>query len=173
MMKANVYIILLILLVSCSRRAAPDVTAELMERGGGMVDVRITNGLASEAVLISPQSPNLLIDAERCTVVLSTKVAEWNRPYDFTPQLVAIKAGETRIFTVNASHAVPSKCGRWRFDLEYTYLAAREAREAARQDSVRFRGYVLRNQHLTARSSPASPPPAPRPPSPAPAPGRR
>lgn len=174
MTKANVSrITLLILLASCSRHTGPRVTADLVERAGGMVDVRITNGLASEVILISPRSPDLLIDAERCTVLLSTKVGEWNRPYDFTPELVTLEAGETRVFTVNPSHAVPNKCRRWRFDLEYTYLPAGEAREAARQDSVQFRAYVLRNQKLTARSSPASPPPAPRPPSPGPAPGRR
>src|SRR5687768_1100476 len=91
---------LVILMLSCVMYPELDVVARVARRGVATIDIQLENGSSVDVLLISPKKPNRQLDEERCTLLLSTKVQEWILPYAFTPDLVEIKAGETRTVSV-------------------------------------------------------------------------
>ena len=141
-------LVLVMLMASCARGYGSDVVADVAARGINKVDVRLVNQTGVDVLLISPTRPNRQLDQERCSVLLSTRVQEWVRPYDFTPDLVQISAGEVRTFSVELREDVPANCREWKVQLEYAYVPAKEGHEARKGRSSDFRGYVLENQRI-------------------------
>jgi hypothetical protein len=146
-------LLLSLLVMACARHTASDVIAEIARCNPKTIEIRVTNRSMVDTLLISPERPNRQVDAKRCSVLLSTKAEEWIRPYGFTPDLVALKAGETRTFTVELRESLPRNCREWQVELEYTYILAREARVALGRNSLDFRHFVMGHQRIVRRGS--------------------
>lgn len=147
-MRRTIRLVLVVLTVSCARGYGRDVVADVAARGPNTVAVRVVNQTGIDVLLLSPMRPNRQLDPGGCTLLLSTKVQEWVRPYDFTPDLVQIRAGEKRTFSVELREDVPANCRGWEIELEYAYVPAKEGSEARKGRASDFRGYVLENQRI-------------------------
>lgn len=140
--------VILMLVMSCAGELGTGVSAKVVGRNAGKVDVRISNDSGIAILLISPTKPNRQVDRERCSVLLSTRVQDWIRPYDFTPEVVEVESHENETFSIDLREDAPASCRSWEVKLEYAYVPAREGREVLKLGSSRFRSFVLGNQRM-------------------------
>ena len=134
-------------LTSCMHDSVGSVTARPGNVTRDHLQITVSNGSSDTILLIAPASPNRQVDEQRCTLLLSTKVQEWIRPYAFTPELVELNAGDVKAFSVKLEPSVLTKCPRLQVDLEYAFVRA-EAEAIRSKTRDELRAYLLKHQQI-------------------------
>lgn len=133
------------------KEVLPSIAIEGNVTSGEVVAVVVVNNPCPyDIVLISPRSPDLIIDAAKCTIVLNTKVLENVYYYSFEPELVTIKSGTTERIEIKMKNPNLSKtkCKSWILSSRYAYLTGDDAdglKYGTSQDVVK---YLLEHQRL-------------------------
>lgn len=134
----------------CADRT-PTVATIVMSAQRDSIVVEISNRTNGEIVLLSPGAPVRQLDEQTCAVRLSTVVDNLLRPFAFTPDLVTVRANESRRVRVPlAPLAVPIKCLNLKVTITYAYVSPAGIARFQDKTSEEFRQYVLRNQRITS-----------------------
>lgn len=154
-MKRNSFIaVFAILLVSaCENAGSLELRIVTIERGA--IGLEVINETSEEIVVLSPEAPAQQADAERCVLLISTKVTDDVRPYAFTPKLESVGAGAVRRFRAAlAPVSLTSKtCTEWTVDAEYAYVLPSDVAMFKGRAFEDFRQHVLKNQKVLTTSA--------------------
>ena len=143
--------------LSCSRAETPprhpmplrDPAVAVVSARPDAVLVEWRNG-SEDIVVLSPGLPNQSRDEERCVVKFFGKIDENILPYAFTPELMAIRAGQHLRFysAIFPPGLTSSKCPVWTIEAEYAYIDGADVEFFRRRDPEEFRQHVLKVQRV-------------------------
>ena len=143
-----------ILLVSaCENTGSLELRIVTIERGA--IGLEVVNETSEEIVVLSPEAPARQADAQRCVLLISTKVTDDVRPYAFTPRLESVGAKASRRFRVALAPVslTSNTCTEWTVDAEYAYMPANDVAMFKGRAFEHFRQHVLKNQKVLTTSA--------------------
>jgi hypothetical protein len=138
---------------TCGDVKSATLTVVAIEHGA--ISVEVHNATSENIVVLSPDAPSRQVDAERCLLILTTKVTDDLRPYAFTPVLRPVEAGSARRFRAVLTPVAPAPkpCREWTITAEYAYVGQVAAITFNGRPSEDFRQYVLANQKIMRASA--------------------
>jgi len=149
MIRAGTLLMLIITLSEACDKQPTSLTVKVASASGDLVVVSVRNDSPRDVVLLSPMTPNRIVDPGACTLKLSTKLDDIIRPFAFTPELVILRSGAEQRFRVLLDPAyLPKTCDTWSVTTEYAYVNSDEIAGFRSKPSEELRQHILRNQHV-------------------------
>lgn len=146
--------ILWLLVLGCTNEPEGAVTIQISSAERGAVVVRVHNETHSDIVLLSPASPSRSIDESNCTLSISTKIADTDLYYAFTPTLELVSAGAERTFRAELEPVLLTDvCDFWKIEAEYAYVTPEVVGAFSPKQYEEFHHQVLLVQQVTKASA--------------------
>lgn len=115
-----------------------------------LVSINLTNPLGEPLTLLSPDSPSVIVDRDKCAVTLSNRTSDMPETYDFTPRVVKLAAGETTSVVLRLDRdAVPTTaCSSWHLRVIIAYLSDSDAKGLRLHSTQNSREYVIQREKV-------------------------
>jgi hypothetical protein len=138
--------------LSVTSNKRPTVTIMEISEDPKVIRFKTENPSNEEIILISPTHPDFVIDHDTCSVEVSTRVAEWNAPYAFTPQIEKLGPGMNAVYEIAFTAATLRKdvCKRRTVKVSLSYMTAKAGAGLHLGSSQNSRRHVLRYQRIVS-----------------------